>query len=162
MDTQELYNYLQETFEYRDGGLYYKKSPNRKIPLGKRAGHANKDNYIAIGINKKVYKAHRLIFLYHKGYLPKTIDHIDRNPLNNKIENLREINISNNALNRGKNKTNKSGYKGVSYHKESKKWRAQTMVNYKKIHIGSFNSPEIAYQAYCEFVKTNFPIHCLE
>ncbi len=94
--------------------------------------------------------------------MPKEIDHIDRNKLNNKIENLREVTKSENMANRKKHKTNKSGYKGVAYHKASKKWRASVRINKKDVWIGCYKTPELAYFHYCEFVKANLPIHCLE
>ncbi len=158
-----LYNYLHEYFEYRDGELYYKKSPNKKIILGRKAGCINNSNrYACICIKGKNYKAHRLIFLYHKGYLPKEIDHIDRNPLNNKIENLRETTRSENCFNTKKYKTNTSGYRGVSWDKKAKKWAAQIQINKKSVYLGAHETAELAYEAYCEYAKNNLTIYCLE
>jgi hypothetical protein len=162
METPELYNYLHETFQYQDGELYYKKSPNFRIVLGQKAGGTNSNGYIIIEIKQKSYKAHRLIFLYHNGYLPEFIDHIDQNKQNNNIENLREVTKSENKYNTKKYKTNTSGYKGVSYHKASKKWAACIRINKKDIWLGLFETRELAYDAYCKSAKENLTIYCLE
>jgi hypothetical protein len=112
-------------------------------------------------INQKAHLAHRLVFLYHRGYLPEFIDHIDQNKLNNKIENLREITNSENQHNKGLNRNNSSGYKGVSWKRNHKKWRAGVQVNKKEIHLGYYDTPEEAYKAYCNYVQNNLTIYCL-
>ncbi len=155
METQELYNYLHEYFEYLNGNLHYKKQIHYSKNKGDIAGYIHSSGYWHICIKQKLYKTHRLIFLYHYKYLPKEIDHIDRNKLNNRIENLREATHSQNMLNRKKHKTNKSGYKGVSWYSGNKKWKAQVCVNYKVIHLGYFETPELAYEAYCDYCKNN-------
>jgi len=66
-----------------------------------------------------------LIFLYHHGYLPKFVDHIDGNKKNNRIENLREATKSQNAMNQKVSTRNTSGIKGVMWHKRDKKWFVQ-------------------------------------
>lgn len=66
---------------------------------GQKAGCATNEGYVYIGINGKLYAAHRLAFLYVYGYLPPLIDHIDRNKNNNAIENLRGVDHSENRKN---------------------------------------------------------------
>lgn len=65
-------------------------------------------------------------------------DHKNRNPLDNRKENLRKATAQENAINRTKQKNNTSGFTGVFWHKQSNKWRARIKVNGKEIHIGSF------------------------
>jgi hypothetical protein len=86
----------------------------------------------------------RIIFLLHHGYLTKgkCIDHEDNNPLNNKIENLRESTDSQNAQNSKLRKDNTSGTKGLSWDKKKQKWVAEVYVNSKKIYIGCFLESE--------------------
>jgi hypothetical protein len=159
MNTQELYNYLHQTFEYKNGELYYKIQSGPQGRVGQKAGTARSNGYYQLCIKYKRYLTHRLIFLYHKKYLPEFIDHIDQNKSNNKIENLREVTQSQNSRNT-RFKGNQSNYRGV--YPSGNKYRARVRLNKKIIDLGTFLTAELAYQAYCEFVKTNFPIHCLE
>ena len=114
--TQE---YIKSLFNYRDGELYWKiLKPGIKI--GNKAGTLQKDGRYQIGINGKVYLNHRLIYLYHHGYLPKTIDPFNNNPSDNKIENLRNVTKSQNQWNRKSNINCSSKYNGVYWNKQAK------------------------------------------
>jgi hypothetical protein len=109
------------------------------------------DGYNIININKKTIRRHRLIaycFLELDdivGRLDKTdvIDHIDGNPLNNAVANLRITNQSGN----GQNHKNVKGY---TFQKASEKWMSKITLNYKTIHLGYYNTEEEARQAYLE------------
>jgi len=131
--------YLNELFEYRDGELYWK-IPTKGHSVGMLAGSVNKLKYRAIKINSKLYKAHRLIYLMFNGELPKMIDHIDNNPSNNRIENLRPANTSLNRQNAKINKNNTSGVKGVSWDSQAGRWKARIWSNKKTHTIGLFNT----------------------
>ena len=93
------------------------------------------------------------------------IDHINGNGLDNRKVNLRLCNSSQNQRNARKRKSGTSRFKGVDWHKESKKWRARICVNRKRIHIGRYKSEFEAAQAYDkkaielfgEFASLNFP-----
>ena len=102
---KELFDYDKET-----GNLIWKRKPSTKIKVGDIAGTLKDNGYIYVGINHNSYRAHRLIFLMHKGYLPKTIDHINRDKLDNRIENLRPATVSQNSMNRDISSKNTSGY----------------------------------------------------
>ena len=153
-----LLNYIKENYKYENGNFYrIKLSGNKKT--GSLVGWqtiCGKKPYRKISINYKTYYQHQLIFLYHHGYIPKYIDHIDRNSLNNNIENLRESTQSQNCANKLKNKNNTSGYKGVTYNKKEKKWQAQIMVNYKHKNLGFFDKPEDGAKAYALASKQYF------
>ena len=86
----------------------------------------------------------------HRHLLPgfKQVDHINGDRLDNRVENLRGCNNEENNRNKGPNKKNKSGYKGVHFNKSTGKWIAQITVNYKCKHLGSFNTAEEATLAY--------------
>lgn len=129
---------LKEIFEYRDGDLYWKAS---------KAGTVDGGGYYQTGIRGKYFKNHRLIFLMHHGYLPELIDHIDGNRQNNKIENLRAATRSQNSFNSMKSKLNTSGVKGVSFRKDSGKYRARLYANKKTYELGLFQTLEEAEQA---------------
>lgn len=81
------------------------------------------------------------------------VDHIDRNPLNNKRNNLRIATSSENSRNRGKTRINKSGYKGVSYYKRTGQWMAYIRHKSEGHYLGLFDTPEDAHKAYCEAAK---------
>ena len=61
---------------------------------------------------------------------------------------MREATSSQNHYNAHKHKDNTSGFKGVSWHKSSKKWNAKITYQGKKIHLGSYDIPEEAHEAY--------------
>lgn len=105
---------------------------------GQQAGTIKKNRRI-ICINYKEYPSTHLAWLYMKGRLPiAKIDHKDRNTLNDKFKNLREVSTICNARNTGNYKNNSSGIKGV--HKEgcSGKWIVQIAVNGKRKHLGRY------------------------
>lgn len=137
---------VTELFEYRDGDLIRKTSPANRVKTGDIAGTLTTNGYIAITISAKIYYAHRLIFLYHHGYLPKEIDHRDENKSNNRIENLRECTRSQNTFNTKLMSTNTSGHKGVGWIKRDKMWEAKIRVNGKIIFLGYFDDKEVAAQ----------------
>ena len=139
--TQE---YLQSAFEYRDGNLYWLESPNKKIKIGKKAGTLTKSGYINICIDRKFYRAHRLIFLHQNGFLPNFIDHIDCNKSNNKVKNLRVATKSQNQCNKAITSSNKSGVKNVSWSKYREEWVVQISINGKKKFIGRYKDLELA------------------
>ena len=76
------------------------------------------------------------------------VDHIDRDPLNNRRENLRLATRSENQHNQAKRANNTSGFKGVRFDKRGRKWRAQITVNSKYVHLGLFDTAEAAAAAY--------------
>lgn len=142
---------LQETlktlFFYENGDFYWKVKPTKRYAIGMKAGTLSKRGCLHISFDGKVYKAHRLIFLYHHGYLPAEIDHIDGNPLNNRIENLRPASRSENLRNTKKRVDNKSGYKGICWDKRSEKWRTVCSVNKKQYSAGYFKDLEMAIKS---------------
>ena len=132
---KELLNYNPET------GVFTKKS-------GKIAGTVRPDGYQKITIDWKQYYSHRLAWLYMTGELSKDVDHIDRNPSNNRFNNLRSVTKSQNQHNRVKQCNNTSGYKGVIYFKRTGRWRANIWVNDANHYLGYFDTPEEASAAY--------------
>jgi len=78
------------------------------------------------------------------------IDHINRNPLDNRKENLRLCTPGQNRMNSGKKINSKSQYKGVSFNKREKKYKSSITVNKKRIFLGYFKSEKAAAKAYNE------------
>ena len=139
--TQE---YLNSLFEYKDGKLFNKIYRNRNSKQGQESGHLQSDGYIRLVINKKAYLIHRIIYFIEYGYIPKELDHIDNNRANNRIENLRPVNRSENMQNRKVAKNNCSGTKGVCWNKRHSKWNCYIYLKKKKIDFGFFDDLDLA------------------
>lgn len=139
---------LKEWFSYeRSGCLTWKKSPKYDVAVGDIAGSIRKDGYWEVGFLGKSYLLHRLIFLWHHDYLPELIDHIDNNPANNCIENLRPLDKRLNTYNTQKLWAhNKSGVRGVSWCKIQNKWVVRFKQNGKYLFFGYFSSIDEAKQ----------------
>ena len=109
---------------------------------------------LCITINGKQlkYLLHRVVWMFVTGEDPGDweIDHIDGNGLNNSFANLRKANRSQNMCNSRLTADNSSGFKGVSYCKQTKKWKASIQINGKQLHLGRFDTPEPAHMAYCK------------
>jgi hypothetical protein len=135
---------VQDLFEYKEGELYWKVAKAQRLKVGDLAGTLINTGRKSTKINNKLYLNHRIIFLMFHGYLPKFIDHIDNNPLNNKIENLREATFQQNQWNMKKPLRNTSGSKNVSWYKPTKKWRVQLIVNKKTLNLGYYKDLELA------------------
>lgn len=95
--------------------------------------------------NRKMIPMHAEIMNTPKGM---ETDHRDGNGLNNRQNNLRVCTHAENSRNKGKHRDNTSGYKGVYWHKQIKRWIARIMVNGKAIHLGSFINKESAHRSY--------------
>jgi hypothetical protein len=111
--------------------------------------------------NPKIIRMHRVIAGTPDGM---DTDHINGDKLDNRRANLRTCTRSENMRNDGKHSDSTSGYKGVTWRKDTKKWQAQLGVKYKHINLGSFDTAEeaarfydVAANAYHgEFARTNF------
>jgi hypothetical protein len=123
-------------------------------PNNKRPGTIDRKGYLRIGIDYKVYRAHRLAFLYMTGDIPKEVDHIDLDTSNDRWNNLRACTNTQNQANRGPRKTNTSGVKGVSWHKRIKMWQSSISKDYKKLHLGYFDDINDASAAYNKAAKS--------
>ena len=142
---------LRELFEYRDGELYWKVSPSEKIKSGSVVGTIGPHGYKVTKVNYKGYRVHRLIFMYHHGYMPEFVDHIDCDKLNNRIENLRSVTQSQNQLNRKIFKCSKSGVKGVYWHKGKKKWTSGCSNSGQWYNLGTYDTREEAEKSVRDF-----------
>ena len=94
-------------------------------------------------------KIHKLIKMHQLVY-GDDCDHADRNPLNNRKSNLRKATRSQQNMNRGMQKNNTSGFKGVYWMQRCKKWQVSININKKKIHLGYFKDKDDAIRVRLE------------
>lgn len=99
------------------------------------------------GGGKPLKKLHRMVIAAETG---REVDHIDGNPSNNCLSNLRLCDRAGNNRNQRIRKDNTSGFKGVCWHKVTGKWAATIMADKMARHIGLFSTPEEAAAAYNE------------
>lgn len=111
-------------------------------------GYAMRHFILQDGKRTKKYM-HRQILELEKGD-GKFVDHIDGNILNFCRSNLRICSKPENNRNQCIRKNNTSGFKGVCWHKASRKWMAHITGNGNYQYLGLFHTPEAAYAAYCE------------
>jgi hypothetical protein len=96
---------------------------------------------------------HRLLLNFPKN---QDIDHINGNPLDNRLSNLRLCSHKENMRNSKKYKNNTSGYKGVSWSKSNKKWGATIWLENKKKFLGYFENAADASHSYNEAASKYF------
>jgi len=147
---KELLHYDPETgvFAWRYRDIKFCKNKALQTTWNKQfsykiCGHVretNKNNYCWIAVLNKVYRAHRLAWLYVNGNWPVNhIDHINGDGLDNRILNLRDVTNSENRKNGRLHPKSKSGYSGIYWNKINKKWIAQIGVDGKVKYLGSFS-----------------------
>jgi hypothetical protein len=146
---QEVKNLCQrfnDAFEYRDGELFWKINTNKsKNLIGKRAGCIGKGHaYGTVMLDKKSHCLHRVIYCMHTGEWPEIVDHIDNDPQNHRIENLRAADRHTNNLNRTVQSNNKLGIKNVFWHSAHNKWSVQIWLRGKKVFGKLFDDLEFA------------------
>jgi len=137
---------LKKGFTY-DKNTGFIKSPTGKICTRKTSNGYNSLIIRSSDLEKPFYLlAHQFAYYNVYGFVPKFIDHIDRNKLNNKISNLRETDPS-------KNQMNRSNVKGYYFCKRSNRYISIIMVNYKSKQLGAFKTEEEARECYLKNKK---------
>ena len=122
---------------------------SKSVRRGDEAGHMAASGYRLIRINGIRYRAHRLAWLYVHGKWPAAfLDHRNNIFFDNRIENLREATKQQNAQNQGVSSNNKSGFKGVSFNKRTRRWLSQIRYGGRSNFLGYFLTPEAAHAAY--------------
>lgn len=131
---------VRDLFEYVDGDLIRRKTTGSRALIGNKVGGVTKHGYMRVVINYREYFVHLLVFLWHHGYIPENdVDHIDRNKLNNRIENLREVSRVCNQRNRDLARISKSGVPGVRRDSSRNKYVVTIGNASKGITLGRFN-----------------------
>lgn len=166
-DTLTL-EYTKELFDYDpfSGKLFWKIRPrshfrtlrgqklaNTKF-AGSEAGSKNSLGYFIVEVEGNPWPVHRIAWLLHTGALPEgDVDHIDRDPSNNRIENLRVCSRSENSINSRRRAS--GAFSGIQESRPGV-WRARLGVRRKRIHLGYFKSREDAEQAYQTALRDTF------
>jgi len=159
--------YAKELFEYvpESGKLVWKVRPREHFRTsrgqklantkfaGKEVGTENSYGHLTVEVEGNTWLAHRLIWLMNFGELPKVIDHIDRDPKNNRLTNLRVCSQSENSIN---SRRRASGVFSGVQESHPGLWRARLGVRRKRIHLGYFKSREDAEQAYQTALRDTF------
>lgn len=139
-------------------GIFIWKNKNvRKKTADDQAGTIRKDGrrFISLGGVAKQIGAHRVAWVYMHGGIPEgmEVDHIDCDPSNNRISNLRLATSSQQKMNKRVQSNNRSGLKGAFYHacRKGKKWRSQIKTAEKKlVFLGYFDTALEAHEAYAQ------------
>jgi hypothetical protein len=157
----ELFTYDPET-----GDLIM----NRRLGSGKGVGcfntmYAGKPvtctdrGYIVAMVGRKPFFAHRIIWKMVTGEEPpQEIDHKDLDRSNNRWSNLRAATRTTNMANTAVRADNKLRLKGA-YRDHTGRYRAQIKVGERRIHLGRFDTPEAAHEAYCKAAQEHFGEH---
>lgn len=143
-ELNRLLSYNPETgvLSWREQGFFSNGKPRTAV-----AGNIDSRGYRNITIKGRKMAAHRICWALHYGvWPPKQIDHININPLDNRIENLRLATSSQNNANRRAIKSNKP--KGITLAKGGKKWQGQIRLDRKIYHLGVYETKDEAAHAY--------------
>ena len=149
---RELLHYDPET------GVFTRlKASGGGEPAGSIAGWLDKSTgYVRCNLDGICYRVHRLAWLYMTGEWPADqIDHINGERADNRFANLREATNAQNVQNRRKQRNNTSGYPGVSWFQT--KWQAHIRINGKLKHLGCFDNPKTAHDAYLKAKREHHP-----
>ena len=137
-------------FRYEpDGKLWYREQrtgPGGRRNMDKPVGCYETDGYLHFKFKSKAYRVHLVIWEMHYG--PVTpgmqVDHKNNIRNDNRIENLQELTRGDNNIKKVVAKNNKTGYRGVHFHKKYNKFETSIQVKYKRIYLGTFDTAEEA------------------
>jgi hypothetical protein len=136
---------VSELLRYEDGFLYWKKSRRGTVVAGMRAGRVGNRGYVGVVFGTHNLLAHRVIWLLCTGQWPKsTLDHVNGDPADNRIENLRLATQSQNNANRSPYPGRR--FKGVIH--RGGRYAARITKNGRAMHLGTYDTPEEAARVY--------------
>jgi len=143
---------LKELLDYDpDTGIFvWKTRTSNSVRVGDVAGCSDGCGYTVIKVDKRLYRGHRLAWLYIHGTMPDDeLDHINGDGMDNRIANLRQVTRRQNMQNlRSGHRDSTSRYLGVSWNPRDSNWRAVIVTNGRKQHLGHFKIEEDARDAY--------------
>ena len=134
-----------------DGSLWWREQTRRGHPrnMNRPVGCFGSTKYLHFKFKGKMYTAHRVVWEMHYGPVTPgmSVDHKNNIRKDNRIENLQELTEGDNNKKQLRAKNNKTGYRGVVFYKNHKKFRATITNNGKNKHLGYFDTAEEAYEA---------------
>lgn len=143
---------LREVLRYDEdtGKIFWKVSCSNRAKAGSEAGSRTSKGRMSIAVDGRRYLAHRLAWFYVHGEFPSgEIDHIDGDPTNNRISNLRDVDRTTNAQNnRRAKRISRSGLLGAFWFERDQCWVSKIRINGKLTHIGYFKTAEAAHEAF--------------
>lgn len=145
-------NRLRKMLDYDPltGVFRWRVANSNRVKVGDYAGCVHDDGYWKIRIDGRLYRSHRLAWLYAYSEWPDRIDHVDGNRTNNRLDNLRWVTPQQNALNQSLRRDNVARLKGVTRSDSSRgHFQARITVDGKRLHLGTFPTAEEAHAAYC-------------
>jgi hypothetical protein len=165
-------HYVRQCLRHDDGRLFWLSRPREHFTSdrvwnswnAKNAGNEAGTvgicglNYkrCSISINKVRIYRNLIVWALHKDEWRLHLDHENRDPLDDHIENLRIADQSRNMANQSIRSNNKSGLKGVRWRDDCRKWQAEIRVRGHHISLGLFDDPAAAHAAYMEAAKEHF------
>jgi hypothetical protein len=142
---------LLEVLDYdpETGDLTWKTDVAYNVRAGDIAGKSKNGRYQKIVFGRKTYLAHRVAWALAHGRWPiQCLDHVNGNPHDNRLCNLREASPRQNCFNRRRQSGTKSGLKGVYYRPKQRLWEASIMSGGVYRYLGQYQTPEEAHAAY--------------
>jgi hypothetical protein len=136
-------------------GLRWIKNNNNCIKSGRVAGYKNPRGYWSVRLSGHFFLAHHLVMILNESPPVENmqIDHIDRNPSNNRFENLRWVYSSDNNKNRCNNRQILSKYPYLQWTKRNRKWKSTVWYEGKTVHVGYFKEESEGYKAAVERLR---------
>lgn len=162
--------YIRGHLRYDDGKLFWIERPRNEFQSdrswaswntrysGKEAGAASthKKPRCQVMFSGRIVYRYAIVWALHHGEWPGQIDHEDRDQLNDRIDNLRPCNHSQNSGNAGLRSDNTTGVKGVYWNKKARKFQAQISIENQVTYLGIFESIDDARSAYDMAASAHF------
>ena len=144
------------SYDPETGGFTWRASGSGRRP-DLRAGTITSQGYLGIQVDRRLYLAHRLAFLWMTGAFPShDVDHRDMDRLNNRWPNLREATRAQNMMNGRARSNNATGFKGVTFLKPLGRYQARIRVSGEQRYLGLFDTQEEAHAAYRAAAEKHF------
>lgn len=139
-------NLCRFMYDEASGELRWSGNYGPRARAGALVGSVDSHGYLQTKLTGRMVLLHRIVWMMFNDSYPEQIDHIDRDRLNNRIDNLRAATNMTNQHNAGIRKDNTSGCAGVT--SKNGRWQVRIQVNGNRLHLGTFNSVDEAVAEY--------------